>query len=238
MKWKDAVEESHKKWEEYNEKTIGDMDIELSDEFFTDDKETPAIEVTIELKDGTIARGLISVDELMDKVTEFHTKVRRIQYPKWLDERPAHMMTDGNLLVVRQVRFHPEYGMFAIVKIYDSNMCQTGEKIVEITGLTDRKALARKLANAKDYEDVKNEEWAGGYVTWHGNSLEESYPELVKEWDYEKNTITPKEVRPGTSYVVWWKCENGHEWTASVSSRVRFNTTCPICKRMKKEVKE
>ena len=37
-------------------------------------------------------------------------------------------------------------------------------------------------------------------------SLESNYPELLLEWDYDKNTIRPSEVTPKSNVKVFWKC--------------------------------
>ena len=42
-----------------------------------------------------------------------------------------------------------------------------------------------------------------------GNSLADRYPELIKEWDNEKNTpLTPKMVAPFSNRYAYWKCVN------------------------------
>ena len=63
------------------------------------------------------------------------------------------------------------------------------------------------------------------------NDLATLRPELLNEWNYEKNTnINPKNVSVGTNIKVWWKCNKGHEWQASISNRAKKNNTgCPIC---------
>lgn len=62
------------------------------------------------------------------------------------------------------------------------------------------------------------------------NSLSEMYPELVKEWNYEKNKgITPSVLNYGTRKKVWWKCSKGHEWQTSVNSRTNRKSNCPYC---------
>ncbi len=63
------------------------------------------------------------------------------------------------------------------------------------------------------------------------NDLKTLRPELMKEWNYEKNNnIDPKKVSVGTNTKVWWKCVRGHEWQASISNRAKKNNTgCPIC---------
>lgn len=61
------------------------------------------------------------------------------------------------------------------------------------------------------------------------NDLETQYPDLAKEWDFERNdTLLPSMVTPRSDKKVWWKCQKGHGWQASVSNRVA-GTKCPIC---------
>ena len=46
----------------------------------------------------------------------------------------------------------------------------------------------------------------------------------------EKNEgLNPNMFSKGSGLAVWWKCEKGHEWCVSISSRNFFNTGCPIC---------
>lgn len=62
------------------------------------------------------------------------------------------------------------------------------------------------------------------------NDLATTNPELLKEWNYErnnKNGIFPYNVFQGTHMKVWWICDKGHEWLASISNKNRRG--CPIC---------
>lgn len=61
------------------------------------------------------------------------------------------------------------------------------------------------------------------------NDFATMYPDLLKQWDYSRNTIDPTKIRPHKTDNVWWICEFGHSWQASVSSRVS-GRGCPICK--------
>ena len=55
-------------------------------------------------------------------------------------------------------------------------------------------------------------------------------PDLMEEWDAEKNTLDPKEITIGSHDKVWWKCKLGHRWQAAVFSRTRENAAgCPYC---------
>lgn len=60
------------------------------------------------------------------------------------------------------------------------------------------------------------------------NDLATTHPDLVKEWDYEKNDLKPTDVTAGSAKKVWWKCQNGHSWQASVVNRAK-GTGCPFC---------
>ena len=60
------------------------------------------------------------------------------------------------------------------------------------------------------------------------NDLATLNPELIKEWNYDKNIIMPNEVSTGSNKKVWWKCSKGHEWLSSVSHRTN-GRKCPYC---------
>ena len=61
------------------------------------------------------------------------------------------------------------------------------------------------------------------------NSLAARYPALAGEWHPAKNGgLTPDRVPPGTRRKVWWQCEKGHQWQASVAARVAGGG-CPVC---------
>ena len=56
-------------------------------------------------------------------------------------------------------------------------------------------------------------------------------PLLAKEWDYEKNEISPDKVSKGTHLKVWWKCSKcNYSWEAKVYSRCS-GIGCPQCAR-------
>ena len=65
------------------------------------------------------------------------------------------------------------------------------------------------------------------------NSLVETYPELSKEWDYEKNSIDISLVSVNSNKKVWWVCSKEHSFQASVVSRTRNKSGCPYCNNQK-----
>ncbi len=58
------------------------------------------------------------------------------------------------------------------------------------------------------------------------------YPEIAKQWHPVKNGIlTPDKVTPASHKKVWWLCTNGHEWEATINSKIRNKNRCPLCSR-------
>jgi hypothetical protein len=54
-------------------------------------------------------------------------------------------------------------------------------------------------------------------------------PELVREWHPTKNgSLTPRNVTTNHHKMVWWLCENGHEWEATVKDRI-MGKGCLVC---------
>lgn len=53
-------------------------------------------------------------------------------------------------------------------------------------------------------------------------------PELLNEWDYDKNDFRPSEISKTSNKKAWWKCCKGHEWQAVIANRVH-GTRCPYC---------
>ena len=70
------------------------------------------------------------------------------------------------------------------------------------------------------------------------NDLATTNPELVKEWNYDKNLlINPTKVSRGSGKKVWWKCKNSHEWQATILSR-SSGTNCPFCYKENRTTKK
>ena len=61
------------------------------------------------------------------------------------------------------------------------------------------------------------------------------FPEVIKEWHFEKNApLRPEKFTKGSHKKVWWKCSEGHEWEAQIKSRTLGGTGCPECAKKKK----
>ena len=70
---------------------------------------------------------------------------------------------------------------------------------------------------------------SGRYAIPGKNDLETANPTIANEWNYEKNFgITPTDVKSSSGKKVWWKCNKGHEWQATIAHR-NNGTGCPVC---------
>jgi hypothetical protein len=60
-------------------------------------------------------------------------------------------------------------------------------------------------------------------------SLGIKYPDIIPQWQVEKNfPLTPFDVLPRSNKKVWWICQKGHEWLTSVEKRTRGHG-CHVC---------
>jgi hypothetical protein len=60
-------------------------------------------------------------------------------------------------------------------------------------------------------------------------------PKLAAEWHPTKNgDLTPSSVMSGSNKKVWWKCGEGHEWQAVISSRSK-GAGCKECYQLRRK---
>ena len=61
------------------------------------------------------------------------------------------------------------------------------------------------------------------------NDLATTKPELAAQWHPVKNgDLTPANFTQGSNKKVWWRCEKGHEWQATIGARTK-GFGCPVC---------
>ena len=62
------------------------------------------------------------------------------------------------------------------------------------------------------------------------DSLQFNHPALAAEWHPVKNgTLTPDMLTSSSNAKVWWQCDMGHEWQATLASRTLNAGRCPFC---------
>lgn len=60
------------------------------------------------------------------------------------------------------------------------------------------------------------------------NDLSITHPDFAEQFS-PKNDVDVTEIGKGSSYRALWECEKGHEWEATVASRIYNNSGCPYC---------
>ena len=109
-----------------------------------------------------------------------------------------------------------------------------------------------KCSNGEDHEwltsiakRVKNPNcpFCTGYKVSKTNSLLHCFPEIAKEWDFNKNFhLKPADVTYGSSLMVHWKCSRdpSHQWKARINSRTSpsQNNGCRWCSARQKSAPE
>jgi hypothetical protein len=70
-------------------------------------------------------------------------------------------------------------------------------------------------------------------------NLAKLHPHLAEEWHPTKNgSLKPTDFLPGSNEKVWWSCNQGHEWKASIGERTRSDgkaTGCPKCYQLRRK---
>lgn len=73
---------------------------------------------------------------------------------------------------------------------------------------------------------------AGKKVLAGFNDLASCFPDIAREWDYEKNRITPDAVTPYSHKKVYWRCPVGHSYKTTICNRT-IGKGCCICAKRK-----
>ena len=62
------------------------------------------------------------------------------------------------------------------------------------------------------------------------NNILDLYPEIAKEWNYEKNKTKPNMFTEGSKYKAWWCCNSCNtSYLRPILERTTFNRSCPKC---------
>ncbi len=68
------------------------------------------------------------------------------------------------------------------------------------------------------------------------NDLATTHPQIIRDWDYDKNG-SPTNYKAGSNKQVWWRCHVcGYEWQTPVYSRAQNGRGCKECLRRKRNL--
>lgn len=115
------------------------------------------------------------------------------------------------------------------INICDKTIAVTNSLTASIT------ELKVNLPKLFDIDVMRDEQLirANFYSELKDKTLLNLYPELSKEWNYNRNEgLSPDMFTAHSSATVWWSCSKGHEWSAKIVDRARGNG-CPYCANRK-----
>lgn len=109
-----------------------------------------------------------------------------------------------------------QIGNFIIQEYAHKLSSKTLNKIAELNNI--------EISN--DIEDIHLQ-----YMNYlNERSLSHKFPNLLNEWDYQKNKLSPEQVSAGTRNKAYWICSKcKYSWKASVVSSASGGRSCTRC---------
>ena len=90
-------------------------------------------------------------------------------------------------------------------------------------------AAVRSLTRSRTSGGLGCPVHAGKKVLAGYNDLTTTFPDIAKQWHPTRNSdLTPDQVTAGSWKKAWWRCEQGHQWEATVESRTSKGNGCPV----------
>lgn len=152
------------------------------------------------------------------------------------DKRKAALCSERGITLVRLrepgcPKLDDDSIVISLEKADDKRSLTAG--IIELFHFLNRECGVRIPDIDCNRDAVRISAFRGGSV--QRQSLEELYPNIAAEWDYEENgDLKPSMVTPGSGRTVAWKHWDPvhavyHKWEAEVVSRTAQNSGCTIC---------
>lgn len=61
------------------------------------------------------------------------------------------------------------------------------------------------------------------------NDLATTDSELLNEWDFESNEVTPYMISRNSHQSIWWRCRYGHTYKATIAEKAIDGCGCKVC---------
>lgn len=127
------------------------------------------------------------------------------------------------LIRIKELFFKENWCDKLILSLYDGRKYNSLKSAVE--ELAHYLNISLDIDLDRDFGEIKKQY----YDLLENSSIAALKPELVKEWDFEKNGgLKPDTVIAKSSNKYWWKCEHGHSFQATSYSRY-YGSPCPVC---------
>lgn len=144
--------------------------------------------------------------------------------------RPGQSFAD--LYPELAVQWHPTRNKDLVPANFQPGSVTTVWWLCEECGSSWRRSIAGRTATGSRCRACSSKERGKRTRTpGTGQSLLDTHPALVDEWDYELNeTLSPADLKAGSSERVWWRCGVcNNSWKALVWTRARKGHGCRKC---------
>jgi len=197
---------------------------------------------------------------------EIHHKIEGLEFDIFLHKHNLAIEYDGARWHKRRIKQDKQKTKEAesfgikIFRIREKNLAQVSDNDLFINGTDVSKADLLALLDMINHTvslDGKTEKLIEEYRSnngfWNekkyaelltfypgplkGQSVKDTNPELIDQWDIELNHgLIPENFSAGSRQVVRWTCSKGHIWSTSIKRRA-IGEGCPYCtgKRVAKE---
>ena len=135
------------------------------------------------------------------------------------------------LIRVREIKNRAdEYTIYSKPGANDIEMSQTVKELFSCVAQLVHISFETNVDVARDRNKIYEQ-----YIqSEKDNSLAIANPELLKEWNWDKNgALLPEFVSAHSNKKVWWRCKEGHEWQANVNTRNKGHG-CKTCYNLKR----
>ena len=91
------------------------------------------------------------------------------------------------------------------------------------------KAEVKSRSEGQNCPYCSNKKVLVGYNDLYTFCINNNREDLINEFDVEKNGFSLREIMSGSKREVWWRCDKGHSYHASVYRRLKVGSECGIC---------
>jgi len=145
-----------------------------------------------------------------------------------------------NWFIKEKNRDYKTYGKSSDEKLW-WRCPECGEEFLEEARVMVNKKIKNLCPNRKNHKDwIDTEEFykrtkkkyseKNKTITSRNKKLDIKYPQVLCQWDWDKNITTPDKVQKYDDILIWWKCSKcGHSWQETPFNRISYHENCPKC---------
>ena len=160
------------------------------------------------------------------------------KYRTGIEHNGRYYHKDKQELDEKKIAFFAQKGI-RIISVNESNKNTVSDNTIEYRLSSNKESLnwaigelLERIGFEKTDIDVERDAskiYEQYIIAEKATSLATNNPVIANEWNYEKNgLLTPELVSNSSGKKVWWKCDQGHEWQATVNDRKK-GFGCPYC---------